>query len=113
MAKLSDVRRRFPPGDAEVYARAYAAAELAGALGAFVHGLRVSAGLSEAELARRMGIDEEEVLRAEEGDASLTVAFLDGVARAVEARVRMAAAGGVEVVLGAGGPPPFPLPPRA
>jgi transposase-like protein len=112
MAKLSDVRRRFPPEDSEAYVRAYAEAELAGALGALVHGLRVSRGFSVAELARRMGIDKEEVLRAEEGDASLTVAFLDGVARAAGARVRMAASdGGVEVVLGASGPPRPSLPP--
>ncbi len=113
MATLRDVRRMFPPDDAEVYARAYAIAGVVGELGALLHARRVSAGLSVAELARRMEVDEEEVRRAEEGDAFLTVALADRVARATRARVRRAAsAGGAEVVLGTSGPPPPPSPPR-
>lgn len=112
MAKLSDVRRRFPPQDAAVYAEAYATAALAGELGEFVYGLRVAAGLSEAELAARLGIDSDEVVRAEEGDASLTVAYLDGVARAAGVQLRVAApAGGLEVVLGASSETPPASPP--
>jgi hypothetical protein len=112
MAKLTDVRRRFPLEDAGVYAEAYASAALAGEVGALVYGLRVAAGLGQAGLAERMGIDEDEVLRAEEGDPSLTIAFLDGVARAAGVQVRVAGpAGGVEVVLGRSIPPRAPQPP--
>lgn len=87
MAKLRDVRRRFPPDDADLYASAYAQAELAGEIGALVHELRVAAHLSAAELGARLGVDEDQVLFAEEGDPRLTVAFLDGVARAVGLRL--------------------------
>jgi len=101
VTKLSDVRRRFPPEDASAYGRAYEEAALAEELAALVHNLRVTAGLSEAELAARMGIDEDEVLRAEEGDPMLTVAFLDGVARTAGLRVRIApTAGTLELVPG-------------
>jgi Helix-turn-helix domain len=107
MAKLSDVRRRFPPDDAQAYARAYSAAVLAEELGALLYGLRTSANLSEAELASRLGVDEDQVVRAEEGDAELTVAYVDAVVRAVASQVRLTVmTGDLEVVLGA--PPPAP-----
>jgi transcriptional regulator with XRE-family HTH domain len=99
MAKLSEVRRRFPPEDAEAYVKAYAEAEFAERLGALAHALRASAHLDAPQLATRMGVEEDEVLRAEEGEASTTVAYLDRVARAVGIPVLIAAAG-VEVVLG-------------
>jgi ribosome-binding protein aMBF1 (putative translation factor) len=114
MATLRDVRRMFPPEDAEAYARAYAIAGVVGDLGALLHARRVAAGLSVAELARRMGVDEEEIRRAEEGDASLTVALAGGVARATRARVRRTVSAGDHnvAVLGTSGPPPPPSPPR-
>lgn len=87
MAKLSDVRRRFPPEDADAYDSAYAEATLAGELGAMLHAMRVAAGVDERELAARMGIDADEVARAEEGDPTTTVAYLDGVARALGSQV--------------------------
>ena len=121
MAKLSDLRRRFPPDDAGAYAAAYAEAGLAASLGELVRALRCAAGLGVAELAASMGVDEDAVVRAEEGDASLTVAFVDRVARAVGLRVEMTvragstatatgAAGTPVVVLGAPGSPAPPRP---
>lgn len=109
MAKLGDVRRRFPPEDPAAYEKAYEEAKLAEELGTLVYSLRAAAGLSEAELAARMGIDEDEVVRAEEGDASLTVAFLDGVAGAVDLPAGIALkAGSLEVTL----EPPEPAAPQ-
>lgn len=99
MAKLSDVRRRFPPDDADAYAAAYTEAELAENLAVLVQGLRLSAGLSQAELAARMGVEEEEIQRAEEGDASISLEFLHRLGRAVGARLTMTS-GDVQVVLG-------------
>ncbi|MHB1554543.1 MAG: helix-turn-helix domain-containing protein [Acidimicrobiales bacterium] len=105
MAKLSDVRRWFPPEDASMYAAAYAEAELAERLGVLVQELRKAAGLDAAELAACTGVNEDDLVRAEEGDASIAVGFLDRLAR--EARVRVTLAGaGVEVVLGAAAPAP-------
>jgi ribosome-binding protein aMBF1 (putative translation factor) len=102
MAKLSDVRRRFPPDDADAYAAAYTEAELAENLALLVQGLRLSAGLSEAELAARMGVGEAEIQRAEEGDASVSVVFLHRLGRAVGVRLTMTS-GDVQVVLGVPG----------
>lgn len=105
MAKLDEVRRRFPPEDPDAYAAAYAEAVLAEQLAALVHGLRVSAGLDQDELAARMGVDEAEIARVEEGDASVTFGFLDRLGRA--AGIRLTVTGGtVDVVLGAPAPAP-------
>ncbi|MDA8309116.1 MAG: hypothetical protein M0Z46_00585 [Actinomycetota bacterium] len=103
--ELSDLRRRFPPEDADAYALAYAEAALAEELGTLVHGLRVTAHLDVPGLAARMEVDEEEVLRAEEGDPSLSFAFVDRLARAVGAQVTVTA-GGRDFVLGAPQLPP-------
>ena len=103
MARLVDVRRLFPPQDASQYAAAYAEAELAEKLATLVHGLARSAGFTEAELAARTGLSEDELARAEEGDASITVGFLDRLARAAGVRLTLAG-GGVVVVLGVAPP---------
>lgn len=99
MAKLSDVRRRFPPEDADAYATSYADADLAARLGELAHRLRSSSGLSEHDLAARMGVDADDVLRVEEGDAAATLAFLDRLGRALGVRLAVSG-GGVEVVFG-------------
>jgi transcriptional regulator with XRE-family HTH domain len=109
MAKLSDVRRRFPTGDAAAYAAAYAEAELAAAVGTLLHGLRTAAGIDPAELSARCGLDEDEILRAEEADVHLTVGHLDRVARALGVPVAVMG-GGFRIVLGVPEPTP-PSPP--
>ncbi len=103
MAKLRDVRRRFPPEDPDAYTAAYADATLAGELGELLHDLRVEAGLSEGELAARTGVDEDEVVRAEEGGSPVSVAYLDRVARAL-GRPMAVVAGDAEIPLGADAP---------
>ena len=105
MARLSDVRCWFPPEDASMYAAAYAEAELAERLGTLVQELRKAACLDVAEMAARTGVHEDELGRAEEGDASVTLGFLARLAREAGVRVTLAGAG-VEVVLGAVGPAP-------
>jgi len=88
-----------------MYAAAYAEAELAARLGALVQELRKAACLDAAEVAARAGVDEDELGRAEEGDASITLGFLDRLARGAGVRVTLAGAG-VQVVLGAIAPAP-------
>ncbi|HVC15123.1 MAG TPA: helix-turn-helix transcriptional regulator [Acidimicrobiales bacterium] len=100
MAKLDDVRRRFPPRDAAAYEAAYADAVRADRLAVLVHRVRVAARLGEGELAARMGVDEDAIVRAEEGDPSVTVAYLDRLARATGVRMTVTA-GDETVVLGA------------
>jgi transcriptional regulator with XRE-family HTH domain len=100
MAELRDVRRWFPPEDAAMYAAAYAEAELAERLGGLVQELRKAACLDPAELAARTGVHTDDLVRVEEGDASMTVGLLDRLAREAGVRVTLAGAG-VEVVLGA------------
>ena len=52
---LDELRAKYPPGDREEYDRAYAAATLAGQLAELACTLRTRAGLTQTELARRMG----------------------------------------------------------
>lgn len=80
---LDDLRRRMPVEDRAGYDAAYAEATAATRLGGAVHRLRTAAGLSEAALASRMGVDAAEVGRAEEGDPTIPVAFLFHLARAL------------------------------
>lgn len=75
MARLADVRRRFPVGDRAAYDEAYTAAELAGRLGERLHRARTDAGLTAAELAVRLGVGPEDVERAEEGGPPCSDAF--------------------------------------
>lgn len=72
---LDDLRRRIPVEDQESYDTAYAEALAAERLGDLVHRLREAAGLPEAALAARMGVDVSEVERAEEGDPATALAF--------------------------------------
>jgi ribosome-binding protein aMBF1 (putative translation factor) len=107
MARLSDVRHRFPPDDAGAYAAAYAEAELAERVGTLVHALRSASGLDAAGLAARIGADDDEIVRAEEGDASVTVGLLDRLARAAGVRLTLSSVA-LEIVLGEATPAPVP-----
>lgn len=72
---LHEMRARIPVGDRAVYEAAYADAALSSRIGETVFALRTAAGMGEAELALRMGVEAEEVVEAEEG-APVDVAFL-------------------------------------
>ena len=87
MAKLDDLRRRFPPDDAREHAAAYEEAACAERVGALVHDLRTAAGLDEDEVGARAGVDADEVLRVEEGDPALTLGTLRRVAGALGVRL--------------------------
>jgi transcriptional regulator with XRE-family HTH domain len=89
MAKLHDVRRRFPVEDRAAYEAAYAEAELAARVGEFLHRLRTGAGLTSADLAARMGLDEDVIDEVEEGCGSLSIDFFDRLCRALGGRVTL------------------------
>lgn len=97
---LDDLRRHVPVEDPAAYADAYAEATIAGSLGVALHRLRVEAGLSAGALAERLGVDEDAVERAEEGDPALTVAFVARVARVLGAPLTVVIGG--EAVAGTG-----------
>ena len=52
---LDQLRAKYPPEDRDEYDHASAAATLAGQLAELVYALRTRAGLTQTELARRMG----------------------------------------------------------
>ena len=81
--KLDDMRRRFGGSEHAEYEAAYAEAERAGRLGELAYALRAAAGLSRAELAARMGVSEDQVARAEEGDPALGADVFDRLGRAL------------------------------
>jgi ribosome-binding protein aMBF1 (putative translation factor) len=93
--KLEDVRREHPIEDRVAYDRAYAEADLAGRLAEIVYRLRTTAGLTQTELARRMGTTQSAVARVEGGGSTPTLDLLDRVGRAVGAEIVLSVNGEV------------------
>lgn len=91
---------KYPPEDREEYDRAYAAVALAGEQAELVYNLRDRAGLTQAELARRMGTTQSSIARIESGGSLPTVEMLARLARAMGISLRLAAPGFDAVELG-------------
>lgn len=71
----------------EEYDRAYAEARLAVEVGERVHAAREAAGLSQRELARKMGTSQAAIDRLESGGVGATLTTLQRVASALELEV--------------------------
>ena len=93
MANLDEVRRQHPVADREGYERAYAEADLASRLAEIVYRLRTSAGLTQTELARRMGTTQSSIARVEAGGSLPTLDLLDRVGRALDAQITLTVSG--------------------
>jgi ribosome-binding protein aMBF1 (putative translation factor) len=65
------------------YDRAYAGARLAAEVGQRIHDAREAAGLSQRELARRMGTSQAAIDRLESGGVGATITTLQWVATAL------------------------------
>lgn len=75
------------PGEREVFDEAYARAGLAMQLAETVYRARESAGLTQAELARRMGTTQSAIAAIEAGARTPTVELLERLARACGGRL--------------------------
>jgi DNA-binding XRE family transcriptional regulator len=95
-----ELRARHPPEDREEYDRAYAAATLAGQLAELAYTLRTRAGLTQAELARRMGTTQSSIARIEGGGSLPTLDMLARLAHATGSPLRIAAPGVSDIDLG-------------
>lgn len=72
------------------YVREYEALEQEFALASAVIGARLRAGLTQAELAERMGTSQSAVARLESGSARPSVATLEKLAHATGSKLRIA-----------------------
>lgn len=72
----------IPAGEQVEYDQAYAEATLAGELAELVYQLRVDAGLTQTELARRMGTTQSSIARIEAGGSLPSMAVLAKLSRA-------------------------------
>jgi ribosome-binding protein aMBF1 (putative translation factor) len=97
---LDQLRAKYPPENREEYDRAYAAATLAGQLAELIYTLRTRAGLTQTELARRMGTTQSSIARIEGGGSLPTLDMLARLARATSTRLHIAASGADDVDLG-------------
>jgi ribosome-binding protein aMBF1 (putative translation factor) len=97
---LNELRAKYPPEDREEHDRAYAAATLAGQLAELVYTLRTRAGLTQTELARRMGTTQSSIARIESGGSLPTIDMLARLAHATGTPLRIAAPGITDVDLG-------------
>jgi DNA-binding XRE family transcriptional regulator len=95
-----ELRAKYPPEDRDEYDRAYAAAILAGQLAELVYALRARAGLTQTELARRMGTTQSSIARIEGGGSLPTLDMLARLAHATGTPLRLAAPGITDVDLG-------------
>lgn len=98
---LEELQAQYPPGDKDAYRRARETAVLAGELAELVHGMRTRAGLTQAELARRMGTTQSSVARIEGGGSLPTIEMLARLARATGVPVHLEAPGIADVEIGA------------
>jgi ribosome-binding protein aMBF1 (putative translation factor) len=98
---LEELRAKYPPTDRDAYDRARETAVLAGALAELVYGMRARAGLTQAELARRMGTTQSSVARIESGGSLPTIEMLARLARATGVPVHLEAPGIADVEIGA------------
>lgn len=89
MASLEDIRRQNPVNDQASYQQAYAEADLASCLAEIVYRLRTNAGLTQTELAKRMGTTQSAIARVEAGGSTPTLDLLDRVGRAIGAQITL------------------------
>jgi ribosome-binding protein aMBF1 (putative translation factor) len=97
---LDELRAKYPPEDRHEYDRAYGAATLVGQLAELVYTLRTRAGLTQTELARRMGTTQSSIARIEGGGSLPTLDMLARLAHATGTPLRIAAPGVTEIDLG-------------
>lgn len=71
------------------YERAYAEAQLAAEVGERIHAAREAAGLSQREIARRMGTSQAAIDRLESGGVGATLTTLQRVATALGLEVNV------------------------
>jgi len=97
---LDELLAKYPPEDRKEYDRAYAAATLAGQLAELVYSLRTRTGLTQTELARRMGTTQSSIARIESGGGLPTLDVLSRLAHAIGSTLRLAAPGVSDIKLG-------------
>jgi ribosome-binding protein aMBF1 (putative translation factor) len=97
---LDELRAKYPPEDREEYDQAYATATLAGQLAELVYSLRTRAGLTQTELARRMGTTQSSIARIEGGGSLPTLDMLSRLANATGSTLRLGAPGISDIHLG-------------
>jgi len=83
VSTLDEVRRANPVTDQAAYDGAYAEATLASELAEVIYQLRTAAGLTQTELARRMGTTQPGIARVEAGGSTPTLDLLDRVGKAL------------------------------
>jgi ribosome-binding protein aMBF1 (putative translation factor) len=93
MTSLDQVRLQHPITDQDAYRRAYAEADLASRLSEIVYRLRTDAGLTQTELARRMGTTQSAIARVEAGGSTPTLDLLDRVGRALDVQIPLTVSG--------------------
>ena len=93
MASLDQVRLQHPIANQDAYRRAYAEADLASRLSEIVYRLRTNAGLTQTELARRMGTTQSAITRVEAGGSTPTLDLLDRVGRALDLQITLTVSG--------------------
>lgn len=96
---LDELQLKNPPADLAEYDHARQAAVIAGQVAELVYALRTDAGLTQTELARRIGTTQSSVARMESGSSIPGIETISRIANATGATVHLSAAG-VQVTFG-------------
>lgn len=97
----AEMKAAHPPASREAYDRAYASAALAREFASLAYELRTRAGLTQTELARRMGTTQSSIARIENSGSLPTIEMVSRLARATGASVHLSAPGVADIELGA------------
>lgn len=91
MISLDELDAAHPVEDAEEYQRAYEEATLSFEIARIAYTLRTRAGLTQSELARRMGTSQPAIARLESGGHTPSLEMLDRLGHALGLRLRLSA----------------------
>ncbi len=90
----TDRMAQLTPAEKSAYRKAYDETALAHDLATLVYDARIAAGVTQAELARRMGTHQSVIARLENGGGVPSIPTLDRLARALGMHLQIAVSGG-------------------
>ncbi|MGI8647365.1 MAG: XRE family transcriptional regulator [Acidimicrobiales bacterium] len=91
MINIDELRAKHPPKDPDTYHQEYEEVALSFEIARIAYVLRTQAGITQSELARRMGTSQPAIARMESGGHTPSLDMLDRLGHALHLRLRLTA----------------------